>query len=56
MATEGKLPLLGFAASAVKFLTLLGFSSNPITTQAQWLTDAEYVVADEDPIYLTAES
>lgn len=29
MATEGKLPFLGFKAGAIHFLTLFGFSPNP---------------------------
>lgn len=28
MATTGKIPMLGFKAGAIKFLTLLGFSPN----------------------------
>lgn len=28
MATEGKIPMLGFKAAAAKFLTLFGFSTN----------------------------
>ena len=32
MATTGKLPLLGFKAAAIKFVTLFGFSPNKDTS------------------------
>ncbi len=51
MATEGKLPLLGFAAGAVKFLTLFGFSPRPATTQAAYMAASLFYEVDTDPIY-----
>ena len=56
MATEGKLPLLGFAAGAAKFLTLLGFSPRPATTQAAYMAASLFHVADTDDIYFTADT
>ena len=32
MATEGKIPTLGFGAGAIKFVVLMGFSASTATT------------------------
>lgn len=50
MATEGKVPLLGFKAAAIKFVTLLGFSPKPHTL-APRVVDlaASYVPIEELP-------
>lgn len=34
MSTTGKIPMLGFKAAAIKFVTLLGFSPNSVVITA----------------------
>lgn len=47
MATEGKLPLLGFKAAAIKFVTLLGFSTPPaVATPRVIPMTGSYVIAE----------
>ena len=39
MATDGKVPMLGFLAGARKFFALLGFSTNATAISAAYLDD-----------------
>lgn len=51
MATQGKIPMLGFKAAAIKFVTLFGFS--PVTPPAPgfaYLSDEPTAFARVDDI------
>lgn len=38
MATEGKIPMLGFKAAAAKFATLFGFSPAPVAASTRYIS------------------